>query len=91
MGRHAVSRSRTTVSLIALGSAAALVAGILSVNGAATADAPRLSDNLVQNSDFEAGTGGWNTQSTKAALTSGLLTLSRSKTSPRTASRAACR
>ena len=49
MGRHAVNRSRTTVSLIALGAAAALVAGILSVNGAATADAPRLSDNLIPN------------------------------------------
>ena len=70
MGRHAVQRSRTMISLLAAGSAAALVAGILSVNGSATADARRLSDNLVSNPDFESGNGGWNSQSPKAALSS---------------------
>ena len=70
MGRHAVQRSRTMISLLAAGSAAALVAGILSVNGSATADARKLSDNLVSNPDFESGNGGWNSQSSKAALSS---------------------
>ena len=70
MGRHAVQRSRTMISLLAAGSAAALVAGILSVNGSATADARTLSDNLVSNPDFESGNGGWNSQSDKAALSS---------------------
>ncbi len=71
MGRHAVQRPRTAISLVAAAGAAALVAAILSVNGAATAEAPRLSDNLVSNPDFESGNAGWNTQNSKVTLSSG--------------------
>jgi hypothetical protein len=71
MGRHAVQRSRAALSLLAAGSAAALVAGILSVQGQATAEAPKLSDNLVTNPDFEAGNAGWNAPGARTALTSG--------------------
>ncbi len=71
MGRHAVQRPRTAISLVAAASAAALVASILSINGAATAEAPRLSDNLVSNPDFESGNAGWNTQNPKVTLSSG--------------------
>lgn len=70
MARHAVQRSRTVLSLVAAGSAAALVAGILAVNGAATA-APKWSDNLVSNPDFESGTQGWNAQLPKTSLSQG--------------------
>ncbi len=70
MGRHAVQRPRAVLSLVAAGSAAALLAGVLTINGAATADQRRLSDNLVSNPDFESGTQGWNAQAVSTALVS---------------------
>ena len=71
MGRHADRRSRVAIPVVAGSTAAALVVAVLSVQGQATAEAPRLSENLVTNSTFEAGTGGWNTQSAKVELSSG--------------------
>jgi hypothetical protein len=71
MGQHAVQRPRAVLSVVAAGAAVAVVAGILSVNGAATAKAPRWSENLVSNPGFESGNAGWNTQNPKARLGSG--------------------
>ncbi|HYN74564.1 MAG TPA: carbohydrate binding domain-containing protein, partial [Candidatus Limnocylindria bacterium] len=65
-----MQRPRAVLSLVAAGSAAALLAGVLTINGAATADQRRLSDNLVTNPDFESGTEGWNAPALRTALVS---------------------
>jgi hypothetical protein len=70
MARHAFQRSRTALSLVAVGSVAALTAGVLGMTGAATA-APKYSANLVANPDFEAGTKGWNAQASHTSLSRG--------------------
>ncbi len=71
MGRHAVQRRQATLSLVAAGAVLVLGAGLLSVNGMATAEPRKLSDNLVGNPDFEGGTGGWNAQAPNTTLSLG--------------------